>query len=70
MLAVVALAGIHGGPMTLILAGLAVSAIATALISLALNLSQNPFAAVEMVLLDDGLARRPQPDAGVARRRP
>jgi iron complex transport system permease protein len=50
MLAVVALAGLHGGPMTLILAGLAVSAIATALISLALNLSQNPFAAVEMVL--------------------
>jgi iron complex transport system permease protein len=50
MLAVVALAGMRGGPMTLILAGLAVSAIATALISLALNLSQNPFAAVEMVL--------------------
>jgi iron complex transport system permease protein len=34
---------------TLILAGLAVSGIATALISLALNLSQNPFASVEMV---------------------
>ena len=50
MLAVVVLAGVHGGPVTLILAGLAVSAIATALISLALNLSQNPFAAVEMVL--------------------
>ena len=49
MLAVVALAGVHGGPVTLILAGLAVSAIATALISLALNLSQNPFASVEMV---------------------
>lgn len=49
MLAVVALAGTRGGPVTLILAGLAVSAIATALISLALNLSQNPFAAVEMV---------------------
>jgi len=49
MLAVLALAGAHGGPVTLILAGLAVSAIATALISLALNLSQNPFAAVEMV---------------------
>jgi iron complex transport system permease protein len=49
MLAVVALAGAHGGPITLILAGIAVSAIATALISLALNLSQNPFAAVEMV---------------------
>jgi iron complex transport system permease protein len=49
MLAVIALAGARGGPVTLILAGLAVSAIATALISLALNLSQNPFASVEMV---------------------
>jgi iron complex transport system permease protein len=49
MLAVVALAGAHGGPVTLILAGLAVSGIATALISLVLNLSQNPFASVEMV---------------------
>jgi len=49
MLAVVALAGAHGGPVTLILAGLAVSGIATALISLALNLSKNPFASVEMV---------------------
>ena len=49
MLAVVALAGARGGPVTLILAGLAVSSIATALISLALNLSQNPFASVEMV---------------------
>jgi len=49
MLVVVALAGANGGPVTLILAGLAVSSIATALISLALNLSQNPFASVEMV---------------------
>ena len=49
MLAVMALAGIHGGPVTLILAGLAVSSLAAALISLALNLSQNPFASVEMV---------------------
>jgi iron complex transport system permease protein len=49
MLIVAALAGAHGGPLTLILAGLAVSSVATALISLALNLSQNPFAAVEMV---------------------
>jgi iron complex transport system permease protein len=49
MLAVMALAGIHGGPVTLILAGLAVSSFAAALISLALNLSQNPFASVEMV---------------------
>lgn len=49
MLAVIALAGAQGGPLTLILAGLAVSSIATALISLALNLSQNPFATNEMV---------------------
>jgi iron complex transport system permease protein len=49
MLAVVSLAGMQGGAVTLILAGLAVSAICTALISLTLNLSQNPFASVEMV---------------------
>lgn len=49
MLAVIALAGARGGPVTLILAGLAVSGIATALISLALILSQNPFASVEIV---------------------
>jgi iron complex transport system permease protein len=49
MFAVVGLAGLRGGPITLILAGLAVSAIATALISLALNLSRNPFASAEMV---------------------
>ena len=49
LLAVIALAGAQGGPVTLILAGLAVSSIATALIALALNLSQNPFASVEMV---------------------
>jgi iron complex transport system permease protein len=49
VLAVVALAGLNGGPITLILAGLAVSATTTALISLALNLSRNPFASIEMV---------------------
>jgi iron complex transport system permease protein len=49
MLAVIALAGMYGGPVTLILAGLAVSSFAAALISLVLNLSQNPFASVEMV---------------------
>ena len=49
MLAVVALAGAYGGPVTLILAGLAVSGIATALTWLALNLSKNPFASVEIV---------------------
>jgi iron complex transport system permease protein len=49
LLAVAALAGLRGGPLTLILAGLAVSATATALISLALNMSRNPFASIEMV---------------------
>jgi iron complex transport system permease protein len=49
MLAVIALAGVYGGPVTLILAGLAVSSFAAALIQLVLNLSQNPFASVEMV---------------------
>jgi iron complex transport system permease protein len=49
LLAVAALAGLRGGPLSLILAGLAVSATATALISLALNLSRNPFASIEMV---------------------
>jgi iron complex transport system permease protein len=49
MAAVIALAGAQGGPVTLILAGLAVSGIASALTWLALNLSQNPFATVEAV---------------------
>ena len=49
LIAVAALAGLRGGPITLILAGLAVSATTTAAISLALNLSPNPFAAIEMV---------------------
>lgn len=48
-LLVLMLAGERGGALTLILAGVAVSSVATALISLALSLSQNPFAAVEMV---------------------
>lgn len=46
---VLLLAGERGGALTLILAGVAVGSVATALISLALSLSQNPFAAVEMV---------------------
>jgi iron complex transport system permease protein len=50
MLGLAALAGLRAGPITLLLAGLAVSSIATALIALVLNLAQNPFAAVEMVL--------------------
>ena len=62
MLLVVALAGSQGGPVTLILAGLAVSSIATALVSLALNLSENPFATVEMVFwLMGSLADRSLP---------
>ncbi len=48
-LAVLMLAGERGGALTLILAGVAVASVATALISLALSLSQNPFAAVEIV---------------------
>ena len=48
-LLVLRLAGPRGGALTLILAGVAVSSLATALISLALSLSRNPFAAVEIV---------------------
>ena len=48
-LLVLLLAGERGGALTLILAGVAVGSLATALISLVLSLSQNPFAAVEMV---------------------
>lgn len=48
-LTVLALAGERGGALTLILAGVAVSSVATALISLTLSLSANPFAAVEIV---------------------
>ncbi len=47
--AVMALAGAGSGPITLILAGVAVSSVAGALTSLALNLSPNPFASVEML---------------------
>ncbi|MDD7909613.1 MULTISPECIES: FecCD family ABC transporter permease [Pseudovibrio] len=43
------LAGQRGHTLTLILAGVAISSIATALTSLALNLSPNPFAAMEIV---------------------
>ncbi len=48
-LAVVALAGLNASAMTLILAGVAVSSIAGALTSLALNLSPNPFASTEIM---------------------
>lgn len=43
------LAGNRGNPLTLILAGIAVSASSGALTSLALNMSPNPFAAMEIV---------------------
>ena len=46
---VMALAGPRGGSLTLVLAGIAVSALAAALTSLVLNLSPNPFAANEIV---------------------
>ncbi len=46
---ILAIAGPRGGSLTLILAGIAVSAFAGALTSLVLNLSPNPFAASEIV---------------------
>ncbi len=47
--AVIMLAGAHTGPLTLILAGVAVASVTGALTSLAVNLSPNPFASVEIV---------------------
>ncbi|MGP1356848.1 FecCD family ABC transporter permease [Roseicyclus sp.] len=49
VLLILALAGPRGGSLTLILAGIAISALAGALTSLALNLSPNPFAVSETV---------------------
>ncbi|WP_323005777.1 iron ABC transporter permease [Pseudorhodobacter sp.] len=49
MVLVLALAGPRGSSLTLILAGIAISALAGALTTLALNLSPNPFAASEIV---------------------
>ncbi|GAB4310352.1 MAG: iron ABC transporter permease [Roseovarius sp.] len=49
VLLILALAGPRGGPMTLILAGIAISALASALTALVLNLSPNPFAAADIV---------------------
>ncbi|WP_208352137.1 FecCD family ABC transporter permease [Pseudaestuariivita rosea] len=46
---ILALAGPRGGALTLILAGIAISALAAALTSLVLNLSPNPFAVSEIV---------------------
>jgi iron complex transport system permease protein len=48
-LAVIVLAGPKSGPVPLLLAGVAVSSLAAAATSLALNLSSNPFAAAEAV---------------------
>jgi iron complex transport system permease protein len=48
-LAVLMLAGTRAGPLSLILAGVAIASVTAALTSLVLNLSPNPFAAVEMV---------------------
>lgn len=48
-LAVVLLAGQGSAPVTLILAGVAMSSVAGALTSLVLNLAPNPFASVEMI---------------------
>lgn len=49
VLVLLALAGPRGGSLTLILAGIALSAMAGALTSLVLNLSPNPYAANEIV---------------------
>jgi len=46
---VMLLAGERSGPLTLILAGVAISSLTGALTTLALNLSPNPFASVEML---------------------
>lgn len=49
VLIVQAMAGVRGSVLTLILAGVAVSSFAGAMTSLALNLSSNPFAALEIM---------------------
>ncbi|WP_212524245.1 iron ABC transporter permease [Actibacterium sp. MT2.3-13A] len=49
VLLILLLAGPRGSSLTLILAGIAISALAGALTSLVLNLSPNPFAATEMM---------------------
>ena len=49
VLAILLLAGPRGASITLILAGIAISALASALTSLVLNLSPNPFAAADIV---------------------
>jgi iron complex transport system permease protein len=49
VLVVQAMAGFRGGALTVILAGIAVSSLASAMTALALNLSPNPFAALEIM---------------------
>lgn len=49
VIVVQALAGLRGGVLTIILAGVAVSSFAGAMTSLVLNLSPNPFAAMEIM---------------------
>jgi iron complex transport system permease protein len=49
VLVVQAMAGLRGGALTVILAGIAVSSLASAMTALALNLSPNPFAALEIM---------------------
>ena len=64
---VIALAGPRGSSLTLILAGIAISAMAAALTSLVLNLSSNPFAANEIVFWMMGsLADRSMSHVGLA----
>jgi iron complex transport system permease protein len=49
VLVVQSMAGLRGGALTVILAGIAVSSLASAMTALALNLSPNPFAAMEIM---------------------
>ena len=67
VLLLLALAGPRGASLTLILAGIAVSALASALTSLVLNLSPNPFAASEIVFWMLGsLSDRAMPHVWIA----
>lgn len=67
VVSVVILAGPRGGALTLILAGIAISALASALVSLVLNFSPNPFAASEIVFWMMGsLADRSMAHVGLA----
>ena len=67
VLLVMSLAGPRGNSLTLILAGIAISALAAALTSLVLNLSPNPFAANEIVCwLMGSLTDRPMVHVWIA----